>query len=277
MSLSKVNQSVEQSQINRLNSALYNPEEVDGFSGPENYPINTHYYPQNQINYEHPILSKSVWVISNRVTNVNFHVSVNYITKYKIMDTNGVTIGYIAKEILTKQSIIADLTSVSDTFSFVVFDLHKNPVLKITKKRNTLKSQFLVANGLGEAIGECHHKFNLTHRKYDLMTKSGSFAITYRPPLSRTFPVKNQNDQTVATIKKEFNSVPRMIFTDTRVYHVNMDPGLIPSDNLSKPISSEGNVDLSNHRISSTLLTLDERAVILANVLSIDHDYYKED
>nr|POE87450.1 altered inheritance rate of mitochondria protein 25 [Quercus suber] len=85
------------------------------------------------------------------------------------------------------------------------------------------------------------------------------FAHVDEPFLSWDFNLRNEQQNPVGSVNRNFSGFAREIFTDTGVYVLRMD--------------SAASMDNASSR-ESTSLTQDQRAVMLATAVSIDFDYF---
>lgn len=85
------------------------------------------------------------------------------------------------------------------------------------------------------------------------------FAHVDEPFLSWDFRLRNEQDEQVASVNRNFGGFAREIFTDTGVYVLRMDSAVSEADSETSDTVS---------------MTRDQRAVMLATAISIDFDYF---
>ncbi|WPH03872.1 Hypothetical protein R9X50_00675500 [Acrodontium crateriforme] len=95
------------------------------------------------------------------------------------------------------------------------------------------------------------------------------FAHVNEPFLSWDFHLRDENQNDVGSVNRNFSGFAREIFTDTGVYVLRMDSAAQNSTLLSQ----EGQ-ELQKYQRDATAMTLDQRAVMLATAVSIDFDYF---
>lgn len=88
------------------------------------------------------------------------------------------------------------------------------------------------------------------------------FGAVDAPFLAFTFNVRNEQNQLIGSVDRNWVGFGRELFTDTGVYLLRMDSSAFENDP-----NSQGS-------ISTTPLTLDQRAVLLGTAVSIDFDYF---
>lgn len=89
------------------------------------------------------------------------------------------------------------------------------------------------------------------------------FAYVNEPWLSWDFNLRSADDRLIGSVNRNFAGFAREILTDTGVYALRMD---------SAGLSPDGTVATQEN--TTTGMTLDQRAVMLATAVSIDFDYF---
>lgn len=86
------------------------------------------------------------------------------------------------------------------------------------------------------------------------------FAHVNEPFLSWDFTLRDENQNVIGSVNRNFVGFAREIFTDTGVYALRMD--------------SAAQASAEETPADATAMTLDQRAVMLATAVSIDFDYF---
>ncbi|KAF2212121.1 hypothetical protein CERZMDRAFT_20124, partial [Cercospora zeae-maydis SCOH1-5] len=95
------------------------------------------------------------------------------------------------------------------------------------------------------------------------------FAHVDEPFLSWDFTLRNESEQPIGSVNRNFVGFAREIFTDTGVYALRMDSAAQQS--LLQDPSGEA---VAEDQRESTAMTLDQRATMLATAVCIDFDYF---
>lgn len=95
------------------------------------------------------------------------------------------------------------------------------------------------------------------------------FAHINEPFLSWDFTLRDEEQNTVGSVNRNFGGFAREIFTDTGVYALRMD-----SAAQTTAVESQNGQELDRFEREATAMTLDQRAVMLATAVSIDFDYF---
>lgn len=95
------------------------------------------------------------------------------------------------------------------------------------------------------------------------------FAHINEPFLSWDFTLRDDSQNAVGSVNRNFRGFAREIFTDTGVYALRMD-----SAAQTTAVESQEGQELGRFERDATAMTLDQRAVMLATAVSIDFDYF---
>lgn len=125
-----------------------------------------------------------------------------------------------------------------------------------------------MGNLMYEVVGESVQSWHLWRRKYNLFKLEDEetdeyvqFGAIDSPFLAFDFPVRNEAGDVIASVDRNWVGLGRELFTDSGIYIIRMDPA-----------SFAGLGDL--YPTVAGPLTLDQRAVLLGNAVSIDFDYF---
>jgi len=95
------------------------------------------------------------------------------------------------------------------------------------------------------------------------------FAHVNEPFLSWDFNLRDESQNMVGSVNRNFAGFAREIFTDTGVYALRMD-----SATQASVLESADGKEVGSYKREATAMTLDQRAVMLATAVSIDFDYF---
>ncbi|KAL1918383.1 uncharacterized protein VTP21DRAFT_3043 [Calcarisporiella thermophila] len=208
------------------------------------------------IDRHHPIsriLAQPAIIITRQLEMMQLLVGYDQENKYAIVDPYGNPLGFIVEEDSFGKSISRQFLGTRRRFSASILDINGNILLKVWRPFVWfLTSRIYVMTENDQIIGEVHQKFHLLRRQYELFVGKKQFALIDAPPLSWDFEMKNENNECVALINKNFRGFGREIFTDTSQFVLRMDA-----------VSEHGHT-----------LSLAERTVALACAINIDIDFF---
>lgn len=95
------------------------------------------------------------------------------------------------------------------------------------------------------------------------------FAHVNEPFLAMDFNLRDENQNTIGNVNRNFVGFARELFTDTGVYVLRMD-----SAAQTTALESANGQEIGRYERDATAMTLDQRAVMLATAVSIDFDYF---
>ncbi len=212
---------------------------------------------------------------------MNLFLGFEQANKYSVMDSMGNQLGWlIERDFGIGKAIMRQIYRLHRPFTVDLLDTSGNLLLTIKRRFSIINSHIkaILPNVRspndpdGVVAGESVQSWHLWRRRYDLFARGTGFAerdqtfMQYGKIdsgfLSWDFPVYNKNSEVVGDVSRNFGGLFREMFTDTGVYIVRMDP-----------ISFQGMEDYYG-QISNRSLTLDQKAVMLANAVSIDFDYF---
>lgn len=216
-------------------------------------------------------------VIERKVEFMNLFLGFEQANKYRIMNTSGEQIGFMEeKDFGIGKMIARQLFRLHRPFDIDVFDNSGKLLLNIKRPFSFINSHIkcflpgydehdnLVLEELGESVQSWHlwrRRYNLFKLENDDGTEFEQFGAIDAPFLSFDFAVRDENNNVLGLVDRNWVGLGRELFTDLGVYIIRMDPssfvGLESAyPNLTRP------------------LTLDQRAVLLATAISVDFDYF---
>ncbi|CCE91224.1 Aim25p TDEL_0C03350 [Torulaspora delbrueckii] len=256
------------------------------------------------------ILNEPTIVIERQLEMMNVFLGFEQANKYAIMDVLGNRIGYMQeRDFSIGKAILRQIYKLHRPFTVDVFDNWGNVIMTIrrpfswinshikaflppittveqdyVKQSSTLEKEVHSSSpfgnvpqpqyiddsqGEGILVGESIQNWHLWRRRYELFQRDlgseGSFSEYGQidaPFLSFEFPVMDANGKIMAGVDRNWVGLGREFFTDTGVYVIRFDSKQ-SFENVYPP-------DL----LSDSVLDLDQRAVLLANAVSIDYDYF---
>ncbi|CAR23139.1 Aim25p [Lachancea thermotolerans CBS 6340] len=249
------------------------------------------------------ILNEPTVVIERQIEMMNVFLGFEQANKYVIMDALGNRIGYMQeRDFSIAKAVMRQFYRLHRPFVVDVFDNWGNLLLTIKRPFSWINShikailpddaspqQSLGSSSVdvapfgsgpvpkststfgegGILVGESVQNWHLWRRRYELFEREAptedsfsQFAEIDAPFLSFEFALKDEVGKTMGGVDRNWVGLGRELFTDTGVYIVRMDSqqslqGVLPAE-----------------IISDRILNLDQRAVLLANAVSIDFDYF---
>lgn len=229
--------------------------------------------PQDGI-YE--MLSQPALVIERQVEFMNLFLGFEQANKYKILTVNGESLGYMEeKDFGIFKMIGRQFFKLHRPFEIEVFNNYGELLMVIQRPfsfiNSHIKSYIPGYNDLGhlelECLGESVQSWHLWRRRYNLFKLDDDVTNEYNqygaidaPFLSFEFPVTNDRGEVIGAVDRNWVGLGREFFTDTGVYVVRMDPASLQ--------------EVYGNAIAGNGLTLDQRAILLGNAISIDFDYF---
>lgn len=212
---------------------------------------------------------------------MNVFLGYEQANKYVVLDVMGNRLGYMMERDLSIwKSIMRQFYKLHRPFVVDVFDNWNRKVLTIRRPFSWINSHIKALLPSPEAetsmdedevlVGESVQNWHLWRRRYELFEKLNNaksneldqFGEIDAPFLSFDFPVLDAKGKVLASVDRNWVGLGRELFTDTGVYIVRFDSqqsfqGVYPPESMSKEV-----------------LNFDQRAVLLANAVSIDFDYF---
>lgn len=261
----------------------------------------------------HPVattlLNEPTIVIERQIEMMNVFLGFEQANKYAILDVMGNRIGYMQeRDFSIGKAILRQVYKLHRPFTVDVFDNWGNVILTIrrpfswinshikaflpplttveheyARESNTVehplhtstfgnvpKPQFISQpHEGGILVGESIQNWHLWRRRYELFQRDVESESSFSeygqidaPFLSFEFPVMDHEGKIIAGVDRNWVGLGRELFTDTGVYVVRFDSRQ-SFENVYPP-----------EMVSDSVLNLDQRAVLLANAVSIDYDYF---
>lgn len=225
----------------------------------------------NQITERNPclwMLSQPTLVVERRIEYMNLFLGFEQANQYALYDGNGTQIGWIMeRDFGIGKAIMRQIYRLHRPFTVDVIDMNGGLLMTIRRPfswiNSHIKSVVVDYDGNETVVGESVQSWHLWRRRYNLFRSDddGDFVQFGKIDsgfLRWEFPIYNERGEISGSVSRNFGGFFREAFTDTGVYILRMD-GM---DNI------EGGPP------SDRPLTLEERAVVLANAVSIDFDYF---
>ncbi|KAH3665960.1 hypothetical protein OGAPHI_004149 [Ogataea philodendri] len=222
------------------------------------------------------ILSQPTLVIQRQIEYMNLFLGFEQANKYVVMDSLGNQLGWLMERDLGfTNTILRQVYRLHRPFTVDMFDNAGNLLMTIRRPFSIVNSHiktFLPSvvdpkYPDGALIGESVQSWHLWRRRYNLFKSAhedsfDQFGAIDAGFLSWEFPVRAENGTILGAVSRNFVGFAREFFTDTGIYVIRMDPlsfqGL---EDVYSPIANEG-------------MTLDQKAILVANAVSIDFDYF---
>ncbi|AOA65078.1 hypothetical protein PP7435_CHR4-0168 [Komagataella phaffii CBS 7435] len=225
------------------------------------------------------ILRQPTLVIERQMEMMNIFLGFEQANRYVIMDPTGSILGYmLERDLGITKAILRQIYRLHRPFTVDVMDTAGNVLMTIKRPFSFINSHikailppFRNSDPDEHVIGESVQSWHPWRRRYNLFTAQigekdtvyDQFGYIDAPFLSFEFPVLSESRQTLGAVSRNFVGFARELFTDTGVYIIRMGPESF--------VGLEGNY---GNNVAQHALTLDQRAVLLANAVSIDFDYF---
>lgn len=223
------------------------------------------------------ILREPTLVIERQLEMMNVFLGFEQANRYKIMNSLGEQLGFMEEEDMGLLKVLGrQFFKLHRPFKIKVFNNHGDLLMMIRRPFSFINSHIKcylpgydsAGELIYEEIGESIQSWHLWRRRYNLFKLEDETTNEYEqygaidaPFLSFDFPVKNENGEVIASVDRNWVGLGRELFTDTGVYIIRMDPASFAGlGNLYPSVAGP--------------LTLDQRAVLLGNAVSIDFDYF---
>lgn len=215
---------------------------------------------------QHPVL-----VLERQIEIMNVAFGFEQRNNYAIMSPDGYKLGsMVERDSGILSTVMRQVYKLHRPFHVDVFDHEDRLVLSIKRNFSLINSHIKVIlpiNGQvdlnnGEILGESVQRWHLWRRRYELFTNEGDntfvqFGDIDSPFLAFSFPIRNEEGFVTSSIDRNWVGLAREMFTDSGIYVVRM-----------------GNMDDINNYGNTELINWRQRAVLLANAVSIDFDYF---
>lgn len=243
------------------------------------------------------ILSEPTLVVERKIEYMNLFLGFEQANNYDIMNAQGQVIGYLRERDLGIMKVIMrQVYKLHRPFDVDVLDLNGNVIMNIKRPFSFINSHIKISapssgvplqlpdgtaqggssSGVGSEVpetilGETIQQWHLWRRKYNLFKCSNSEAEEYEQFgyvdtqfLGFDFKIRDSDGKIVALIDRTWGGFGREFLTDVATYIVRMD----------KRLSFNDGVLAEGEQLSEYEMSLAERAVLLANAVSIDFDYF---
>ena len=223
------------------------------------------------------ILKEPTLVIERQIEIMNVVIGFEQANRYKIMNSLGEQIGYMEeKDLGIMKAIGRQFFRLHRPFDIDIFNNYGDLLMTIKRPFSFINSHIKcllpgfdpMGNLMYEVVGESVQSWHLWRRKYNLFKLGDEetdeyvqFGAIDSPFLAFDFPVRNEAGDVIASVDRNWVGLGRELFTDSGIYIIRMDPA-----------SFAGLGDL--YPTVAGPLTLDQRAVLLGNAVSIDFDYF---
>ncbi|CDK27064.1 unnamed protein product [Kuraishia capsulata CBS 1993] len=223
------------------------------------------------------ILSQPTLVIERNIEFMNLFLGFEQANRYTVSDPSGQVLGHlIERDFGIVKMMMRQVYRLHRPFTVELFDTQGNLLLTIKRPFSFINSHIKAIlpsiqgdDESGGIIGESVQRWHLWRRRYNLFKSETGTDETYDQfgeidsgLLALDFPVKDEQGYVLGAVSRNFVGFAREFLTDTGVYIVRMDP------------SSFYGLEDYYPNVSSESMTLDQRAVLLGNAVSIDFDYF---
>ncbi|CDR44307.1 CYFA0S14e01860g1_1 [Cyberlindnera fabianii] len=218
------------------------------------------------------ILSEPTLVIERQMEMMNVFLGFEQANQYVIMDALGNRLGFMMERDLGfVKMMMRQIYRLHRPFLVDVFDNAGEHLMTIRRPFSFINSHIKAIlprfqNEDDGVIGESVQSWHPWRRRYNLFKAEetddfNQFGAIDAPFLSFDFPVRDENGIVIGSVDRNWVGLGREMFTDTGVYIIRMDPASFAGMQSYYP------------EVGGPL-TLDQRAVLLANAVSVDFDYF---
>lgn len=251
---------------------------------PKAVPLRNEAYPNPLVNVasnviihsNHPvattILNEPTIIIERQIEMMNVVLGFEQANKYAILDVMGNRIGYMQeRDFGLFKAITRQIYRLHRPFTVDVFDNFGNVLMTIERPFSFINSHIkaVLPDENRTLVGESVQNWHLWRRRYELFKRDvqtpsefTQFGNIDAPFLSFEFPIMDEHNRIIAGCDRNWVGIGRELFTDTGVYIVRFD-----SQQSFRDVYPE-------EMMSDEVLNYDQRAVVLANAVSIDFDYF---
>lgn len=211
------------------------------------------------------ILGLPTIIIKRKIQKLNLIANIEQANNYDVLDINGNVIGSLVEESSGIGAIVLrQFTNNNRSFTIKLYDNNGTLLLILKRSYTVFKSTIKVILPNGKEVGKSVQSLNVIKRKYSLYTNSSTpFGEINASPLSWKFPILNNEKLLIGYVNRSFNELLRQLFLDVTLYVIKMD--------------YQSYASCSDNAMDYNGLTLNQRAVVLGLVISIDFDYFSQD
>lgn len=218
-------------------------------------------------------------ILVKRPNNLSFHfVAYRQPNVYELYNMKGEPIGklqersegvtgFIKRNVLpTVRSFTMDMI---DNDGHVILTIHRG--ITTALQRSDLKVYIPQENGEDILIGESVHHLDVLKKKYTLKEVSPAdgklheFGNIETDLFKWKFPIYGKHGEVLAEVCRDFHDLTLQLLSDNNVYIVKMDA------------SAHKDGQCAFGPLSKKPLTLVEKAVVFASVVSIDFNYFSDE
>ncbi|KAK7693671.1 hypothetical protein QCA50_003241 [Cerrena zonata] len=251
------------------------------------------------------LMHNDLLVVTRQIEMLNIFVGFEQANRYVIMNAQEETLGYIAEEPRGFFSMFArQAFRTHRPFRAVVLDRDGSPVLWLRRPFAWINSRMYIqrlqdyetytpeGEPVLDTFAEVQQRWHIWRRRYDLFLRHGTHRVLSLASDPQPEPEPNEDTfhqfakidegfwawdfsfvdahgKERAHVSRNFRGFGREIFTDTGRYMVRFAPQPILVETPTGQVA-----EIPNPHGSSQKLTLDERALVLANAVNIDYDYF---
>ncbi|CAK9230308.1 unnamed protein product [Sphagnum jensenii] len=211
-----------------------------------------------------PVLARPDLLITRNVEWANLAFGFEQQNRYVIMDPRQpqAPVGFIVED---SNILLRQFMRTRRPFTASVMDAVGNEIFRVRRPMFLINSSIYIEVD-GEVVGECHRRWHLWRRNYDVYLGKTQFAAVENPGFWHwTFTLRDQNQGVLADIDRNWRGFGYEFLTDAGQYVIRF------GDMLPKDIHPASPAE---ELVVSRPLNLVERAVALALAVSLDNDYF---
>ncbi|GMM35024.1 Aim25 protein [Saccharomycopsis crataegensis] len=216
----------------------------------------------------------------------NLFLGFEQANQYKLLNPQGQEIGYLKeRDFGIRKMIMRQVAGLHRPFDVDLIDLNGNVVMNFKRGFSWINSRVRVRvpkvpfiEGTTKStndedwiiLGESIQQWHLWQRNYNLFSYSPQndeftqFGRINAPFLSYDFTVRDEQTEVVSAINRTWGGIGLEFFTDVATYIVRLN---------RQAMANDENI-MGGEMIKPGEMTLSERAVVIANTISVDFDYF---
>ncbi|XP_008785041.2 altered inheritance rate of mitochondria protein 25 isoform X2 [Phoenix dactylifera] len=210
-----------------------------------------------------PLLARANLLITRDIEWANIMFAFEQESRYVIMDASypQSPVGFIREQ---SNIIFRQVLRSRRPFIAYILDGMGNEIFRVRRPFWLINST-IYAEVDGKEIGVVNRRWHLWRRIYDLYLGNKQFAVVENPGFwDWTFTLKDENDNVLAQINRDWRGLGLELFTDAGQYVIR----------FGNADSSSGLASVIPELKVARPLSLSERAVAVALAVSLDSDYF---
>ncbi|UPQ97825.1 phospholipid scramblase [Chloropicon primus] len=246
-------------------------------------------------------LDQQALIVTREIEMFNVFLGFEQKNRYTLRDSRGLVAGYVEEEGEGIGKVISrQILRTRRPLTANIFDSRGSLLYRIYRPFYFISSTIIIEDGSGGVLGEVRQRWHLFKRNYDLYLGKGQFGEIKGNFLAWEFEITDEAGGTLALIDRNFSGFGIELFTDAGKYVIHFGgdskgrkmveghgtgpatqighPWTSTSTNVTAMAKSRTNVEVQDEQYNAIKvarpLSMAERAITLAAVISIDFDYF---